>query len=239
MNVLAFRRLRQTGLGGELVPGCIVAENDLAERYCLGRASVRMALIRLASTGLVEARARHGCLITPVTGQFAGELVAARRCLETKLAYIRIRPKESERLVALAAMNAALHGQGGTALVTAQVNDRQILDLLAQRLGRLRARWLAEAWDRSECIVALLATEDSPWRPHDRAGLQSALLRSDSIAARQEIEADIGNFESYATRALLRLPMPLLPHSHRNPLCRSPSRAVRRFHVSSQQPTER
>jgi DNA-binding GntR family transcriptional regulator len=233
MNVLASKRVRQAVLGGEPVPGCIVAENDLAERYRLGRARVRVALIRLASTELVEARARHGWLITPVAGQFVGELVAARRCLEMALADIRLRPKESERLNALAATNAALHSQGGTALVTAQINDRQILDLLAQRLDRLRARWLAEAWDHSERIVALLATEDSPWWPYDWAGLRSALLQGDSIAARQEIEADIGNFESYATRALLRLPMPLLAHSHRNPPCRSHSRVLRRSHVSS------
>jgi DNA-binding GntR family transcriptional regulator len=235
MNTLAFKRLRQAVIVLELLPGSIVGENELAERYRLGRSSVRVALTRLASAGLVEARARHGWRIVPVTGLFVGELIAARQCLEPSLANIRLSPKEGDRLNTLTAMNQALRGQDGPALATARINDRQILDLLAQHLDTLRRRWLGEAWDHSDRVAALLDKASGFRWPHDRGVLLSALLRGDAITARREIKGDIADFEVHAANAVFHLPMPFSAHHHRGERHRTQLRAPRGPHIKSQQ----
>ena len=232
MNTLAFKRLRQAVVVLELLPGSIVGENELAERYRLGRASVRVALTRLASAGLVEARARHGWHIVPVTGLFVSELIAARQCLESSLAHIRLSPKEGDRLNTLAAMNQALRGQDGAALATARINDRQILDLLAQHLDTLRRRWLGEAWDHSDRVVALLDQAGRIRWPYDRGLLLSALLCGDAITARREIKGDIADFEAHAANAFFHSPVPFCAHHHQSELRRTRLRAPRGPHIN-------
>jgi DNA-binding GntR family transcriptional regulator len=214
MSALAFKRLRQAIIGVELIPGSIVGETELAERYKLGRASVRAALARLACAGLVEARARHGWLVAPVTGLLIGEILAARRSIEPSLAEVRLSPREGERLTALVAMNQILRGQGGPALVTARSNDRQILELLAQHLDSLRMRWLGEVWDHSDRIDAWLGRANSLRWPSDREALLAALLGGQAADARREIKADIGNFEMHAARSFLHSPMHLSVRQH-------------------------
>ncbi len=235
MSALAFKRLRRAVIGGELAPGSIVAENELAERYQLGRASVRVALTRLASAGLVEARARHGWLIAPVTGLLAGEVLAARRWIEPSLAEIRLSPREGERLTALATMNQILRGQGGSALVTARINDRQILDLLAQHLDSLRMRWLGEVWDHSDRIVAWLDTTGNARWPNDRAALLTALLQGQAADARREIEADIIDFEAFAARSFFHSPEPFSTQKYRSAPCAARMTVPRRPHIRPQQ----
>lgn len=213
MNALAFKRLRQAVVGVEIIPGSMVREGELSERYRLGRASVRVALTRLASAGLVEARARHGWLIAPVTGLLVGEVLSARRCIEPSLAEIRLSPNEGERLRALAAMNGVVRGQGSTALVTALFNDRQIRDQLAGHLDSLRMRWLGEVWDHSDRLVSWFDRCGSQRWPSDRSALVNALLHGRAAEARYEIEADIADFEAHAARFFFRVPTPLSTYS--------------------------
>lgn len=214
MSALAFKRLRRAVVGAELHPGSLVGEHELAERYLIGRASVRVALTRLACAGLVEARARHGWLIVPVTGLLIGEVVAARRTLEPSLADIRLSPRDGERVSVLVAMNQVLRGQGASALLTARTNDRQILEMLAQCLDGLRRRWLGEAWDHAERIDAWLAAAGEPRWPSDRHALVTALLDGSADAAKRAIEADIAGFEAHAARFLLRSPSSISIRRH-------------------------
>lgn len=235
MGILAFKRLRQAVVGVELIPGSIVGEHELAERYHLGRASVRVALTRLASTGLVEARARHGWLIAPVTGLLIRDVLAARRSVELSLAEVRLSPKEGEQLTALAAMNHVLRGKCGSALVTARSNDRQILELLAQHLDSLRMRWLGEVWDHSDRIDAWLGGTGSLRWPSDRGGLLTALLNGQAVDARREIEVDIANFEMHAAKTFLHAPVPFSVHQHDGAPRAAQVRAPRRSQTRPQQ----
>ena len=238
MNALAYRRLRRAVVGLELAPGSLAGEAELAERFRLGRASVRVALTRLSVAGLVEAQPRHGWRIAPVTGALVGEVAAARRALEPSLAQVRPSAKEADRLATLIAMNQALREQDGPALVTARVNDRLLLDLLAARLDRLRARWLGEAWDHAERIGLVLDGSGTPWRPPERDRLVAALLARDEAAARHEIEAAIAAFEVHAGRAILALPVPImLPGQARAARANRPGRVIPRSRQQTQKVT--
>lgn len=207
-NALAIRRLRHAVLSCEIAPGSVVGEADLAERFRLGRASVRVALMQLAQAGFVAAQARQGWRVAPVTGQLIGDLLSARARLEPALATVRPSAREQERLLPLVAMNAALaRDDGGAAVTTARRNDRQILDLLAARLGGFEARWLHEAWDHCERVASWLDQSGPRWRPADRARLVAALVQGDEAGAQAALAEALRGFRDHVTAALLRLPV--------------------------------
>jgi DNA-binding GntR family transcriptional regulator len=63
----AYERIKHDVITCVLAPGTEVSEPQLCLNYRLGKAPVRMALIRLAHDGLVRAIPRRGYRITPVT----------------------------------------------------------------------------------------------------------------------------------------------------------------------------
>src|SRR5271165_1814315 len=69
LNEVAFDRIKRDILTCALGPGEQVTEAQLAERYQMGRAPIRAALLGLAQVGLVRAIPRRGYLIAPITTQ--------------------------------------------------------------------------------------------------------------------------------------------------------------------------
>src|ERR1700754_817056 len=106
----AARRLRRAVIECELRPGVEVSEPEIAARFGIGRAAVRSALATLAGEGLVSARPRQGWRVAPVTGALIGDVIRARRAIEPGLAAIRLKRDETERLIALTRIGAALKG---------------------------------------------------------------------------------------------------------------------------------
>ena len=62
----AIRRLRTALVRCEIEPGQFVAEQEIAERFGLGRAAVRVALTALEVAGLVTRRPRQGWRAEPI-----------------------------------------------------------------------------------------------------------------------------------------------------------------------------
>ena len=63
---VALARLREAIVTGELAPGAVVKDADLAARLGLSLAPVRTALARLADEGLVEAKPQSHTRVTPL-----------------------------------------------------------------------------------------------------------------------------------------------------------------------------
>lgn len=82
----AYERIRGEILGCTLGPGSEVTEGELAERYGLGKAPIRAALQRLAQEGLVQAVARRGHLIAPITLKDIHDLFELRLLIEPAMA---------------------------------------------------------------------------------------------------------------------------------------------------------
>ncbi len=89
---LAFagRRLRQACLAWELVPGSFVHEAELARRFGLGRAAVRVALTELAASGLVSRHARQGWQVSAIDGSRVRSVLEGRRLLEPALVQVAL-----------------------------------------------------------------------------------------------------------------------------------------------------
>jgi len=111
-NLSATDRLRNDILTGALPPGERLVELQLAERYQIGRAAIRAALLELDSEGLVRREANRGATVRRISLSDAIEITQARGALEglvARLAAERATDQERTDLQALvAAMEVAV-----------------------------------------------------------------------------------------------------------------------------------
>jgi len=78
--------LRSDILAGVFPPGDRLVELHLSERYAVGRASVRSALVELATEGLVERAANRGATVRRISIAEAIQITEARAALESLIA---------------------------------------------------------------------------------------------------------------------------------------------------------
>jgi DNA-binding GntR family transcriptional regulator len=101
-----YQRLRDGVLHGELAPGSIVSQVQLARRYNISRAPLREALRMLQSEGLVEAQPGRRSRIALVNAPDLDQVYAQRIVLEAlavRLTVPRLGRGEIEKLRALLA----------------------------------------------------------------------------------------------------------------------------------------
>ncbi|MEA2385453.1 MAG: hypothetical protein QOH72_5424 [Solirubrobacteraceae bacterium] len=99
-----YQALRNAIVSGELLPSERLVEEDLARRLGLGRAAVRMALVRLEHDGLVERERNRGARVRRVSEAEAVEIVEVRAALESLAAgkaATRATPKDVRELRAI------------------------------------------------------------------------------------------------------------------------------------------
>lgn len=77
-----YERLREGVLRGDLVPGSVVSQVELARRYNVSRAPLREALRMLQTEGLVEAEPGRRNRIAAVSGPDLEQLYAMRMTVE-------------------------------------------------------------------------------------------------------------------------------------------------------------
>ncbi|MFF2327172.1 MULTISPECIES: GntR family transcriptional regulator [unclassified Streptomyces] len=110
----ALEQLRQAILRGEMAPAQRLVENELAEQYDVTRASIRAALLDLASEGLVERIRNRGSRVRVVTVEEAVEITECRRALEglcAAQAAVRATDQQLDELTGLGdAMSKAVAG---------------------------------------------------------------------------------------------------------------------------------
>ncbi|HZM32393.1 MAG TPA: GntR family transcriptional regulator [Acidimicrobiales bacterium] len=94
-------RLRDDILEGTFPPGERLIELQLAERYRVGRAAIRAALVELDAEGLVQREANRGAAVRRISVAEAVEITQARAVLEgliARLAAERAGEREREEL---------------------------------------------------------------------------------------------------------------------------------------------
>lgn len=180
----ASRRLRQALVRCELVPGTYVHEGDLAQRFGLGRAAVRVALTELTGAGFVARHARQGWRVAAVDGALASAIIEARTRIEPALVE---KPLDERNIALLASLRGAIDAVIGrdepSARTMAQQLCRQALDLLAQRTGGFITVWLRDLWDHTERLTRALELAGAMPSAIDPRPLLDALLRGERAAA--------------------------------------------------------
>lgn len=79
-------RLRTDILAGEFAPGSRLIELQLTERYGVGRAAIRSAMVELDKEGLVTREANRGATVRSLSLEEAIEVYEARAALEALVA---------------------------------------------------------------------------------------------------------------------------------------------------------
>jgi DNA-binding GntR family transcriptional regulator len=74
--------LREAILGGELIPGQVLVESDIASRLGVSRAPIREAIQILSAEGLVESVPYHGTTVCSISQSDVEELYSLRSILE-------------------------------------------------------------------------------------------------------------------------------------------------------------
>ena len=97
----AYERLLTAVIFGDLAPGSVVDEKQLARTFSLGLASVRDALFRLSLEGLVERHARIATRIPDLSVREMQDLFEARILLEARCAGLAAERASVEQVAAL------------------------------------------------------------------------------------------------------------------------------------------
>ncbi len=180
----AYRSLRQRVIDGIYRPSERLVETDLAQSLAVSRISVRAALQRLHSEGLVTLEPHRGAKVTAITIDEALQIMevreglegwaaalAARRMSEEALAEVELLVPTMEQLLAegkpleYSEMNALLHRR----IVDSAANPRlkQLIDSLKTALVRYRFRTILvpgrsrTSFQEHAEIVAGLRSRDS------------------------------------------------------------------------------
>ncbi|MER6013115.1 GntR family transcriptional regulator [Streptomyces bluensis] len=97
----AYEALRDAIVAGEIEPGTVVRDADLAERLGLSRAPVREAFSRLVDEGLLESKPQSYTRVTPVVAsdvRDAAAVVGAMHELATRVAVPRLSAADVESM---------------------------------------------------------------------------------------------------------------------------------------------
>ncbi|MFE1879066.1 GntR family transcriptional regulator, partial [Streptomyces diastatochromogenes] len=97
----AYAAIRDAIVAGEIEPGAVVRDADLAERLGLSRAPVREAFARLVDEGLLESKPQSYTRVTPLVAadvRDAAAVVGAMHELVTRVAVPRLRDADLEEM---------------------------------------------------------------------------------------------------------------------------------------------
>lgn len=110
-----FERLREAIVSLELVPGTVLARQELAERFGISQTPVRDALMRLGEEGLVDIYPQHATVVSRIDIQAAKQAHFLRRSIELEVVRTLAGEASDElvaRLRAQVDLLAALSGGG-------------------------------------------------------------------------------------------------------------------------------
>jgi DNA-binding GntR family transcriptional regulator len=176
-----YEDLRAAIVAGELLPGERLLEEELSARLGLGRAAVRMALVRLEHDGLVERERHRGARVRRVSEQEAVEIVEARAALEGLAARHAALRADDVAIDALREITAEMRRlrDAGDLLALSNLNARlhtRILETSGHETARRLSRTLSSQIVRFQYRTVLL-----PGRPERSFAEHSAIV--EAIAA--------------------------------------------------------
>ncbi|MFE6618663.1 GntR family transcriptional regulator [Streptomyces sp. NPDC057740] len=136
----AYESIRDAIVAGEIEPGAVVRDADLAERLGLSRAPVREAFSRLVDEGLLESKPQSYTRVTPVVAadvRDAAAVVGAMHELVTRVAVPRLTAADVEIMRAANDRFAAAVASGAVDLALRA--DDELHDVLVRVSGNRAA----------------------------------------------------------------------------------------------------
>ena len=206
-----YEDLRQAIVDGELLPGERLLEEELSARLGLGRAAVRMALVRLEHDGLVERERHRGARVRRVSENEAVEILEARSALEGLAARHAATAADDATIEGLREIVAEMRQlrEAGDLIGLSNMNARLhagILEASGHETAKRLSRTLSSQIVRFQYRTVLL-----PGRPDHSFAEHAAIV--EAIAARDPDAA-----EAAMQRHLLRVADALRSHQAEEPI---------------------
>jgi DNA-binding GntR family transcriptional regulator len=194
----AYDRIRREIVSCRMMPGCRFTEPELMERFALGKSSLRIALQRLVSAGMVVSIPRHGYRVAPVTVNDVDEVFALRLVLEpmaARLAAGRVNRAQLERLEQ--ACRGSMPGDVGNQIDFFLEANRSFHMAIAAASGNTRlCRTLSGLLDEMTRLVALGfgVQRVRPSIDNDHSLMIEHLVAGDAAAAEEVARRHVETF---------------------------------------------
>ena len=192
-----YEELRRAIVSGELLPDERLLEEDLSERLGVGRAAIRMALVRLEHDGLVQHERHRGARVRRVSESEAVEILEARAGLEglaARHAALSVDDSQVEELRGIIAEMRELRERGdllGVSNANARLHTR-ILELSGHGTARRLSRTLSSQLVRFQYRTVLL-----PGRPErsyaEHTQIVEAIAAHDPDAAEEAMRSHLSH----------------------------------------------
>jgi DNA-binding GntR family transcriptional regulator len=187
-----YEDLRAAIVNGELLPGERLIEEELSARLGLGRAAVRMALVRLEHDGLVQRERHRGARVRRVSEAEAIEILEARAALEglaARHAALDADEAAIDRLRAIIAEMRRLREDGD--LIGLSNANARLHGAILEASGHETAKRLSQALS-SQIVRFQYRTVLMPGRPDrslaEHAGIVEAIAARNPDAAEQAMQ---------------------------------------------------
>jgi DNA-binding GntR family transcriptional regulator len=194
---LAYTRVRELILSGELEPGAVINQAILARQIGISTTPLREALKRLKQQGLVELDAHRDARVAPLDAEEARDLLEVRRSLDPLAASLAAERRTKQDL---AEMRASLEG------LEALPSNPTVQQLIAHRRfhaaiyrashNALLVEMLDGLWDtadryRRHGLQVERSAEERATKAHEHTLLFEAIVEGDGATAAEVMRAHI------------------------------------------------
>ncbi|WP_394216451.1 GntR family transcriptional regulator [Brachybacterium vulturis] len=206
VNEVAFDRLRDLILNGQLAMGERLDERSLAERIAVSRTPLRDAIGRLANLGVIEQRTYRGSFLRVFTRTQVAELYELRKLLEglaTRKATAQISVERLDELGKIVDRGTRAFNAKDTEMFEAA--DREFHALIAEESGNgLLVEHLKNLELRIQLVRHLVNLEHdvAALTVDDRQRVLDAMREGDADGAELAMIDHIGVVEAEALRRL-------------------------------------
>ena len=177
-----YRGLKEAVLRGELKPGEVLSEVELAGRWDVSRTPIREAIRQLEQEGLIRWSPRLGAMVAGITVASVRDLYVVREVLEALCARLVAERAEPADLASFVAVASAIEqAQDAVDLTTAiELDDDLHRKMAASSRNRVLEAQLGRVLDR--VMMARMMVRRAPGRLRDIVREHSELL--DALASR-------------------------------------------------------
>jgi DNA-binding GntR family transcriptional regulator len=142
------RELRQRIIRGELAPGALLSEAEMARSFGSSRQPVREAFIKLAEEGLVEVRPQRGTLVRKISIKRVMDIRFVREAIEANVVHLLASEPEPAIIADLRAQIARQREVAPDAQDVFMALDEAFHHTMARAIGK------TYAWDVVESVKA-------------------------------------------------------------------------------------
>lgn len=185
----AYRQVRERILSGELEPGAVLQQRELASRIGISTTPLREALRRLKSEGLVELDAHRDARISGLRAEEARDLLELRKSLDPLAAGLAAQRRTSADIQAIRAAHAGLEPLPSQPAIGQLVAHRNFhASIYRASHNDLLIDSLEGLWDKADRYRRLALQNDRGQAARDLKAREHQML-VDSIAAGDTAEA--------------------------------------------------